>query len=279
MAGQKQALATHGINCKNAFRTSTLYGLIGFMFLMGVAACYVQAVTKNVTKQYKISDSWGTNVNAVSSAFNGIGRIIWGAVNDKIGFRLSMGISSVLLAVFMFLVGPSLEWASASESTTEWIFLLFWCIFNLLVCVIFVLMPAATSHYFGAKYTTDIYGFIFAGYGVSAVLLTLTVQPLNALGESQGYWLCFTIIGACALAALATPFLLKEPTWHVGDSYEDLEEAATDDKHYDTTERVSLLAPPSPRRSLLSPRGTRQRSSSMFSDRSTLGQNIRGQRN
>jgi hypothetical protein len=199
----ESAKKSHGITWKEAFKTTTIYGLIGFAFLIGIAACYVQAVTKNISAYYNVPDSWATGVNMVSSVVNGMGRIMWGGLNDAMGFKFSMTLCSVVLCTSMVLSGFVMGWVSddtASEATdgTKWTFMLFWCFFNMLVCAIFVLMPAATAHYFGAKYTTDIYGFIFAGYGCASVVLALTNNCLADLMRSVAPWLTFMIIGCFA---------------------------------------------------------------------------------
>ena len=59
-------VVTHGLTVKQAFKTTTLYGLFLFAFFNGAAACYVQAACKEFGGTQKISNSFLTGVVAVA---------------------------------------------------------------------------------------------------------------------------------------------------------------------------------------------------------------------
>jgi len=130
--------------------------LIGFQspLFQDVYAKHDPALTKAVLASY------GGNLIAASSVFNGIGRFFWGALSDRIGrcrtFSLILGSQ---LAAFALLIQTSHPW-----------------LFAILVCYIllcygggFGTMPSFVLDMFGARFMPAVYGAILTAWSAAGI--------------------------------------------------------------------------------------------------------------
>ncbi len=93
--------------------------------------------------------------------FNSAGRIVWGAVSDRLGRIITMILMFGTLGVAMFFFGIQ----------TEYLFLLIGaCIIGFCFGGNFALFPSATDDYFGTKNLGRNYGIIFTAYGIAGAL-------------------------------------------------------------------------------------------------------------
>ncbi len=97
--------------------------------------------------------------------FNGLGRIIWGIISDKIGRRKAIIAMTTLQGLIMLSIYHG--------------FILFGTAIGLIIVssIIgfnfggnFALFPAATADYFGNKNVGQNYGFMFTAYGIAGIL-------------------------------------------------------------------------------------------------------------
>ncbi|WP_455139245.1 L-lactate MFS transporter [Candidatus Hodarchaeum mangrovi] len=93
--------------------------------------------------------------------FNSAGRIVWGAVSDRLGRIITMILMFGTLGVAMFFFGIQ----------TEYLFLLIGaCTIGFCFGGNFALFPSATDDYFGTKNLGRNYGIIFTAYGIAGAL-------------------------------------------------------------------------------------------------------------
>ncbi len=93
---------------------------------------------------------------------NGLGRVIWGTVSDKIGRKLSIFLMCLLQGIIMLLFYKM----GFSASTL----ILGACIIGFNFGGNFALFPAITADYFGNKNVGLNYGYVFVSYGIAGVL-------------------------------------------------------------------------------------------------------------
>lgn len=103
----------------------------------------------------------GGGVLAMASIFNGLGRLFWAAVSDKIGRK------NVFLV--MFATEAALYFYMPSVASTA-LFTVIAC--YLLACLGggFAVMPAFAADSFGPTYIGKVYGFVLTAWGAAGVL-------------------------------------------------------------------------------------------------------------
>ena len=138
--------------------------------------------------------------------FNGLGRILWGMISDKIGRKTSIIAMSAFQGIVML--------------ATYHGFINFGLATGLIVAAsligfnyggIFALFPAITADYFGNKEVGRNYGWVFTAYGVAGImgpLLAGVFKDAAAGGASPVGWMTpFLIAGvACLIGAVIMMF-------------------------------------------------------------------------
>ena len=138
--------------------------------------------------------------------FNGIDRIVWGAISDRIGRKAAIITMTALQGVIMLAMYHG--------------FINFGLAMGLIVGAsligfnyggIFALFPAITADYFGDKQVGRNYGWVFTAYGVAGLLgplLAGVFRDSAAVGGSPVVWMTpFLIAGsACLVGALIMLF-------------------------------------------------------------------------
>jgi len=169
-----------------------LFGIDALQARAGMTAAQASAVA-------------GTAMAVFYSLANGIGRIAWGTISDKIGYKLSLvimcAIQGVIMLLFYLMGGtPLLLYLAA---------LLIGFNFG----GNFALFPLATSDMFGAKNLGRNYGWVFTAYGVGGIVGPIMAGALRDASLKSGSglsgWLAvFVICGiACIIAAVIGWFL------------------------------------------------------------------------
>jgi MFS family permease len=139
-------------------------------------------------------------VVGVLAVFNGVGRILWGGISDRIGrnlaFALILGIQAIVFAAMPSLHVPFLAAAAFAI---------------VLLCNggSFGTMPAFNADYFGTKYMGLNYGMIITAWGCAGVagpLLAAWVK--DATGS---YTATLLPVAAMLLVATALPALVRKP--------------------------------------------------------------------
>jgi OFA family oxalate/formate antiporter-like MFS transporter len=180
-----------------AFAISAGAGLmsIGLMKLYPMEA--LQAAGYDAAAANVIS---GTAMAVFFSVANGLGRIIWGTLSDKLGRRPSLFLMTTTqgLALLGFTVMAGNEYSLYAGAA----------IIGFNFGGNFSLFPTITADTFGADNVGQNYPFVFLSYGVGGVL-----GPIlgGVLGDMGNFPLAFTIcsglclLGAFCIAALEPP--------------------------------------------------------------------------
>lgn len=122
----------------------------------------------------------GATLIAVSSIFNGLGRIFWGSVSDKIGrffsFQLLLIIQLIVFISLLFIQTPVL--------------------FSIMVCIIllcygggFGIIPSLVKHNYGSELMSGVYGAILTAWGVGGIIGPQIVALMkDSYGDRAGYY-------------------------------------------------------------------------------------------
>ncbi len=132
--------------------------------------------------------------------FNGLGRIIWGWLSDKIGWKKSIIIMDTVQAITIFLIVLLVQ-------TPATLFIGMAIIaFN--YGANFTVFPMATAGVFGRKYLSSNYGWVFFSFGIGA----LFGPSLGGYFNDAGNQLTAFIISGVSLAiGVVLTFLIKQP--------------------------------------------------------------------
>lgn len=152
-----------------------------------------------------LSESAASNVAGLAMAVffslaNGIGRIAWGTLSDKLGRKMSVIVMCATQGVFMILfvkmagVAPTLYLAATLIG------------FNF--GGNFALFPTFTADTFGAKFVGQNYPWVFLAYGVGGIFGPILGGRLGDLGN---FPLAFTICGVLCIVAAIVAAMVSVP--------------------------------------------------------------------
>ena len=144
-------------------RTPHFYIMYAAMLLMGIGGLMVTAQTTVVAQSLGIAGGAVTTALSLNLVANGLGRLFWGTVSDKLGRERTMIIAFVLQAISLagvMLMGP--------VSGTWFIVTLAAVFFTW--GEVYVLFPSACADFFGAKNASSNYSFLYSTKGVAAII-------------------------------------------------------------------------------------------------------------
>jgi OFA family oxalate/formate antiporter-like MFS transporter len=163
-----------------------------------------QALEANGVSPEKASAIAGTAMAVFFSLANGLGRIGWGTISDKIGRKPSIflmtALQGIMMLAFPFMAGsPSLLYLGAA-------------LIGFNFGGNFALFPTITADTFGAKFVGQNYGWVFLAYGVGGIF-----GPImgGRLGDMGNFPMAFTIVGVLCLLAAVIIALVKRPKMEV----------------------------------------------------------------
>ncbi len=185
------------------FVGSALAGLmvIGCIKLFGIDALQASKAVANEAAAGRIA---GTAM-ALYAILNGLGRIVWGSVSDKIGTRLSLllmcALQGVIMLLFFYL------------GRTELGLIVGACIIGFNFGGNFALFPVATADFFGTKHLGANYGWVFLAYGIAGIAGPQVAGYFKDTAAGQvGAWLApFIIAGVACLVAAALAAIVRPP--------------------------------------------------------------------
>lgn len=176
-------------------------GATAGLMVIGVIKLFgIDALSANGTAAEKANIITGTAMGLFYALLNGLGRIIWGTVSDRLGRKNSIVLMSLLqglmMIVFYFIGGNE-----------------FGLYFGAAVIGFnfggnFALFPAATADYFGNKNVGTNYPWVFMAYGVGGL-----VGPIlgGMMGDAKAWMWAFVPAGIACLIASAIAMALKPP--------------------------------------------------------------------
>jgi OFA family oxalate/formate antiporter-like MFS transporter len=166
---------------------------IGLMKLWPMEAMQAHGITKEVAA------AAATMAMAIFFAlFNGLGRILWGMISDKIGRKISIAIMMATQGAFVILF----QWMAGSQATLY----LFAVLIGFNYGGLFSLFPTITADIFGNKNFGQNYGWVFLAYAVGGIIFPILGGKLGDLGN---FPMAFTICGVLCFVAVATILMVK----------------------------------------------------------------------
>ncbi len=137
---------------------------------------------------------------------NGLGRIVWGTVSDKIGRKLALFLMCLFQGIIMLLffkMGGSKAGLIVGA-----------CIIGFNFGGNFALFPAATADFFGNKYVGTNYGWVFLAYGVAGIAgpqIAGYFKDTAKGGDVGAFMTPFLVAGIACLVAAVIGLLLRAP--------------------------------------------------------------------
>ncbi|MBN1575187.1 MAG: OFA family MFS transporter [Chitinispirillaceae bacterium] len=178
-----------------------MIGATAGLMVIGVIGLFGKdALTANGVEAAKATIITGTAMGFFYALMNGLGRIIWGLLSDKLGRKNSIVLMSFLQGIMMilfFFIGGK-----------EWGLYISAAVIGFNFGGNFALFPAATADYFGNKNVGTNYPWVFMAYGVGGL-----IGPIlgGAMGDAKAWSMAFIPAGiACCVAAIIG-IALKQP--------------------------------------------------------------------
>jgi len=142
----------------------------------------------------------GTAMAVFFSLANGIGRIAWGTLSDKLGAKRSIMIMTATQGILVILF----QWMAG----TTGLLYLGAALIGFNFGGNFSLFPVVTAGTFGAKFVGQNYGWVFLAYGIGGIF---GPKLGGELGDIGNFPLAFTICGALCLLATLLVAMVKPP--------------------------------------------------------------------
>lgn len=142
----------------------------------------------------------GTSMAIFFSLANGLGRIIWGILSDRIGRKLSVILMAATQGLFMILF----QWLAGTPA----LLYLGSALIGFNFGGNFALFPTLTADTFGAGNIGQNYGWVFLAYGVGGIF-----GPIlgGVLGDMGNFPIAFTICGILCLTAAVISAAIRSP--------------------------------------------------------------------
>lgn len=158
----------------------------------------------------RLSDST-TAAAAVSilAVFNGLGRVAWGAISDRIG-----RVTAVALMGGVYALACALLLRTADTYTVALIGL---CLVGFAFGGFLGVMPAFNAEYYGSRNIGLNYGLLFTAYGLAGFFVPKYVnesiiKPAGAAGAAGAYGQMFTLLSIGAVVAVVLALIQRRPT-------------------------------------------------------------------
>ena len=197
-------------SCKEMFFTPQFYLIfLTFVFSAGAGLMSIglmklypmEALMNNGLSEVEASAIAGTAMAVFFALANGLGRIVWGIVSDKIGRKKSIIIMTatqgIIVILFTYMAG------------NEILLYLGATLIGFNFGGNFALFPSYTADTFGAKSVGMNYPFVFLAYGLGGLL-----GPIlgGKLGDTGNFSLAFTISGVAVLIGTVLTIMVKQAT-------------------------------------------------------------------
>ncbi len=184
-----------------------IFGALAGLMVIGIIKLYgIDALKAGGMDAAKASATAGTAMALFYALANGLGRIVWGVVSDKLGRKASLTImmaaQGVVMLVFFYMGDkPALLYLGAA-------------LIGFNFGGNFALFPAATADFFGNKNVGRNYGWMFTAYGVGGIVGPIMAGLFKDAGLEKGvdaWFPAFIVAGIACLIAAAIGLMLKPP--------------------------------------------------------------------
>ena len=189
--------------------------VIGIIKLFGIDALQARS---GMTEE-QASATAGTAMAVFLAISNGLGRICWGIISDKIGRKAALTLMMLFQGIIMLLF--------FKIGGAPWGLYIGAAIVGFNFGGNFALFPAATADYFGNRNVGKNYGWVFTAYGVGGIVGPVMAGLFRDAGEHamqeattqadqlaaalHAWFPAFIIAGIACLVAMVLGLLLRPP--------------------------------------------------------------------
>ncbi len=182
-------------------------GLAGLMVIYCIRLFGVDALqASGAVSDAAVAGSIAGTAMAWYAILNGLGRIVWGVVSDKIGRKIALFAMCLFQGIVMLL------FLKMGASTMGLI--VGACIIGFNFGGNFALFPVATADFFGNKNVGTNYGWVFLAYGVAGIAgpqVAGFFKDAAQGGDVSAWTTPFVVAGVACLLAAAISLALKAP--------------------------------------------------------------------
>jgi OFA family oxalate/formate antiporter-like MFS transporter len=194
-------------------KTGQFYLMYGMFVLMAIGYMFLTPNIKLMANDYKIPAEIFTITFTAFAAANGIGRVVWGVISDKIGRESAMFIDFVACGLLYILL--------PFVSHNPYAFMVVVTVAFFCTGPMFAFFPPITDDRFGEKYLSTNYGIMYTAKGVGGMIGPTFITALALFyAKSQGYETGWTVgcsfIGVAAIASGVGALILKKIPKPVG---------------------------------------------------------------
>ena len=198
----KECFETKDFTTKDMLKSFTFWRAFAFMALITAVGNSVISFARDLVISVDATPALATTLVGVLAVFNGVGRILTGAVYDSLGRRTTMLASNILT---IFAAGLTLVAVQVNSLSL--------CIVGLCLTGISygscpTMTSAFTASFYGAKYFPTNYSLTNFNLIIASFIATFSNSLLIATGS---YVAPFTMLLLLSVGALALNFTIKKP--------------------------------------------------------------------
>jgi OFA family oxalate/formate antiporter-like MFS transporter len=179
--------------------TGQFYQLWIMMMLSVSAGLMIISQVAMIAKE-QANWKWGFVPIATLAIFNTVGRLLGGALSDRIGRTRTMTLAFLLQAVNMLVF---------SQYTTPGLVIFGSAFTGVCYGAVFTLMPAATADFYGIRNLGVNYGLVFTSFGVAGVVGPMLGARIN--DQYKSYFWAYIISAVMLVIGAALAMLTKSP--------------------------------------------------------------------
>jgi len=161
-----------------------------------------------------LSDKYLATSGALAALGNALGRLSWGALMDRIGFKRTMAALQILLVLTMCTwtlsdskaPGSFGKHLKTSDSINETLFTIWICIIFFCIGGNFAIFPTGTAIAFGPQYVSSIYGLVFMACTFSNVIGVVLSSELQ---DALGWGMLTLMVGSLVIAGFCVNMFLR----------------------------------------------------------------------
>jgi OFA family oxalate/formate antiporter-like MFS transporter len=194
---------TEQFNSIEMLRTPQFYVLYAMMLAIGIGGLMATAQVAPVARNFGVGAGALSVAMFLNPLCNGVARIGWGVVSDKLGREKTMALAFGLQAAFLASVVTIGRGGDTLFVVTMALVFLTWG-------ELYVLFPTVSADFFGGKNAASNYSFLYSTKGVASILAGGLAAKLF---EATGTW-NYAFLGSAGLAlasSIAALGLLKMP--------------------------------------------------------------------
>jgi OFA family oxalate/formate antiporter-like MFS transporter len=180
---------------------------VSYVFAAGAGLMVIGCLKNYGELELKLSAAAAGSALGLLALFNGLGRIVWGTISQKLGAKKAIALDGILQAAMLI--------AAFYLGSSELMLAVVGCYVGFNFGGNLAMFPLVTAESFGTKNLGANYGAMFTAYGVGGILMPILAGRVwDMLGS---YYWAFTVAGiACVVATLIA--IAVRPPHHVSAS-------------------------------------------------------------